>query len=76
VRGQCRSDLVLRDGHLLALDKEDALVPEAAGPVGVDLQVAGDVLADHHGLRQILVQESLDLIFEIPKLIYLPTWRY
>ena len=51
--------LVLRNRPFLPLDKVDALVPEGAGPVRVDVEVARDVRRDHHRLWLVAVQEGL-----------------
>ena len=50
---------VLGEGNLLPLDKEDALVLERTRPVGVDLQLAPNVLADHKLLGETLVDEAV-----------------
>ena len=44
---------LLRQGAVVPLDEEDALVPERAGPVGVDLQLAPDILGDDQLLREV-----------------------
>ena len=43
---------VLREGDLLPLDKEDALVLEGAGPVHVDLELTPDILRYHEELGE------------------------
>ena len=54
--------LVLRDRGLFFFDKVDALVPEGTWPVRVNVEVAGNVWRDHHRLRLVAVQESLQYI--------------
>ena len=57
----CQSSINLIQGHrlLLPFDKENSFVLESAGPVGVDDEVAGSILGDHHRLGLILVKEGL-----------------
>lgn len=43
--------VLLRQGLGLSLDKEDPLVLERTGPVGVDLELTSDVLGDDQLLR-------------------------
>ena len=52
-------DLIQRYWLLLPFDKEDSFVLESAGPVGVDDEVTGSILGDHHRLGLILVKEGL-----------------
>ena len=42
---------LLRQRLVVPLDEEDPLVPEGAGPVRVDLELAPDVLGDDELLR-------------------------
>ena len=51
----------LIQGHRLFLpfDKEDSFVLESAGPVGVDDEVTGSILRDHHRLWLLLVKKGL-----------------
>ena len=54
--------LILRDRGLFFFDKVDTLVPERTWPVRVNVEVAGDVWRDHHRLRLVAVQKSLQYI--------------
>ena len=54
--------LILGDGGLFFFDKVDTLVPERTWPVRVNVEVAGDVWRDHHRLRLVAVQKSLQYI--------------
>ena len=45
---------------LFPFDEEDPLVLERARPVGVDLQLPSDVLADDQLLREALVHEAVE----------------
>ena len=57
----CQSSINLIQGHrlLLPFDKENSFVLESAGPVGVDDEVTGSILRDHHRLWLLLVKKGL-----------------
>ena len=52
---------LLRQGLVVPLHEEDPLVPERAGPVRVDLELAPDVLRDDQLLGQIFLYEAEDV---------------
>ena len=53
------TNIISGHGLLFPLDKEDAFVLERTRPVGVDLQLAPNVLADHKLLGETLVDEAV-----------------